>query len=145
MAELTRAFHGAGAMGLHGFKTLPFALALAGVAAAYYCYLVNPKVPAWFHDKFHALYALLDNKYYMDKFNEVVFGAGARLLGRGLWNFGDRTLIDGLFVNGSAKLVGWFSIITRAFQTGYIYHYAFTMIVGIALYLGYLLLLPYMK
>jgi NADH-quinone oxidoreductase subunit L len=145
MAELTKAFHGAGAMALHGFSTLPFALALAGVASAYYCYLVNPKVPAWFHDKFHALYALLDNKYYMDKFNEAVFGAGARLLGRGLWNVGDKTLIDGLIVNGSAKLVGWFAIITRSFQTGYIYHYAFTMILGIALYLGYLLLLPYMK
>jgi NADH-quinone oxidoreductase subunit L len=81
----------------------------------------------------------------MDKFNDVVFAGGARLLGRGLWNVGDRTLIDGLIVNGSAKLVGWFATITRTFQTGYIYHYAFTMILGIALYLGYVLLVPYMK
>jgi NADH-quinone oxidoreductase subunit L len=145
MAELAGEFHGALAMGLHGFTSLPFVLAVAGVAAAYYCYLVNPKVPAWFYRKFHPLYALLDNKYYMDKFNDVVFAGGARLIGRGLWNVGDRTLIDGLIVNGSAKLVGWFSTVTRAFQTGYIYHYAFTMILGIALYLGYVLLVPYMK
>jgi NADH-quinone oxidoreductase subunit L len=145
MAELAKEFHGALEMGLHGFTSLPFALALAGVVAAYYCYLVNPKVPAWFYSKFHPLYVLLDNKYYMDKFNDVVFAGGARLLGRGLWNVGDRTLIDGLIVNGSAKLVGWFATITRTFQTGYIYHYAFTMILGIALYLGYVLLVPYMK
>jgi NADH-quinone oxidoreductase subunit L len=145
MAELAKEFHGALEMGLHGFTSLPFALALAGVVAAYYCYLVNPKVPAWFYSKLHPLYALLDNKYYMDKLNDVVFAGGARLLGRGLWNVGDRTLIDGLIVNGSAKLVGWFATITRAFQTGYIYHYAFTMILGIALYLGYVLLVPYMK
>jgi NADH-quinone oxidoreductase subunit L len=145
MEELTKEFHGAWAMGLHAFTSLPFILALAGVVAAYYCYLVNPKVPTWFYNKFHALYTLLDNKYYMDKFNDVVFAGGARLLGRGLWNVGDKTLIDGLIVNGSAKLIGWFATITRTFQTGYIYHYAFTMILGIALYLGYLLLLPYMK
>ncbi|MDB5762585.1 MAG: nuoL [Herminiimonas sp.] len=145
MEELAREFHGASAMGLHAFTSMPFMLALAGVVSAYYCYMVNPKVPAWFYSKFHALYALLDNKYYMDKFNDVVFAGGARLLGGGLWNFGDRTLIDGLIVNGSAKLVGWFSTIARTFQTGYIYHYAFTMILGIALYLGYLVLLPYMK
>ncbi|OGB23006.1 MAG: NADH-quinone oxidoreductase subunit L [Burkholderiales bacterium RIFCSPLOWO2_02_FULL_57_36] len=145
MAEIGKAFHGAMAMGLHGFVTLPFLLMLAGVASAYYCYLVNPKVPAWFYAKFRAVHTLLDNKYYMDKLNDVVFSGGARLLGRGLWNVGDKALIDGLIVNGSAKFVGWVSVITRTFQTGYIYHYAFTMIIGIALYLGYLLLLPYMK
>ncbi len=145
MEELTKEFHGAWDMGLHSFTSLPFILALSGVVAAYYCYLVNPKVPAWFYKNFQILYKLLDNKYYMDKFNELVFAGGARRLGNGLWGFGDKTLIDGLLVNGSAKLVGWFSVITRAFQTGYIYHYAFTMILGIALYLGYLLLLPYLK
>ena len=145
MAEIGKAFHGAMAMGLHGFVTLPFFLMLAGVASAYYCYLVNPKVPAWFYAKFRAVHTLLDNKYYMDKLNDVVFSGGARLLGRGLWNVGDKALIDGLIVNGSAKFVGWVSVITRTFQTGYIYHYAFTMIIGIALYLGYLLLLPYLK
>ncbi|HZV66394.1 MAG TPA: NADH-quinone oxidoreductase subunit L [Telluria sp.] len=124
-------FHGALEMGLHAFTSLPFWLAAAGVGSAYYCYMVNRKVPAWFFAKFHALHTLLDNKYYMDKFNDVVFAGGARLLGGGLWNVGDKGLIDGLVVNGSAKLVGWVSSIVRQAQTGYIYHYAFVMILGV--------------
>jgi NADH-quinone oxidoreductase subunit L len=137
MAELKEEFHGAAAMAIHGMTTMPFFLALAGVASAYYCYMVNPKVPAWFYNKFHALHTLLDNKYYMDKFNDVVFAGGARLLGGGLWNVGDKGLIDGLMVNGSAKLVGWFSSIVRTLQTGYIYHYAFVMILGVLGFLVY--------
>ena len=131
MESLREEFHGAGAMALHGLQTAPFWLALAGVVLAYYCYMVNPRVPAWFYAKFKPLHTLLDNKYYMDKFNDVVFAGGARAIGGGLWKVGDRGLIDGLLVNGSAKLVGWFSTITRTFQTGYIYHYAFVMIVGV--------------
>ncbi|MBD8532479.1 MULTISPECIES: NADH-quinone oxidoreductase subunit L [unclassified Massilia] len=131
METLREEFHGAGAMALHGLQTAPFWLALAGVAFAYYCYMVNPRVPAWFYNKFKFLHTLLDNKYYMDKFNQAVFAGGARAVGTGLWKGGDRALIDGLMVNGSAKMIGWFSTITRTFQTGYIYHYAFVMIVGV--------------
>ncbi len=140
MRELAEEFHGAAAMGVHALSTPPFWLALGGVVSAYYCYMINPKVPAWFYDRFKSIYMLLDNKYYMDKINEVVFAAGARLLGRGLSSVGDRGLIDGLLVNGSARAVGWFAGVTRSFQTGYIYHYAFTMIVAVAIYLGYLLM-----
>jgi NADH-quinone oxidoreductase subunit L len=131
MGELAEEFHGPLAMALHAFTSLPFILAAAGVASAYYCYMVNQRVPEWFYAKFHALHTLLDNKYYMDKFNDVVFAGGARLLGNGLWNAGDKGLIDGLIVNGSAKLVGWFSSVVRTAQTGYIYHYAFVMILGV--------------
>ena len=131
METLREEFHGAAAMAIHGLQTAPFWLALAGVVCAYYCYMVNPRVPAWFYSKFKFLHTLLDNKYYMDKFNEVVFAGGARAIGGGLWKVGDRALIDGLVVNGSAKLVGWFAMLTRTFQTGYIYHYAFVMIVGV--------------
>ena len=131
MEELAQEFHGAAAMGLHAFTTAPFLLALAGVVAAWYCYLVNPRVPAWFYSKFHAVHTLLDNKYYLDKFNDVVFAGGARLLGGELWKVGDKALIDGFVVNGSAKAVGWFSRITRLLQSGYIYHYAFVMILGV--------------
>ncbi len=145
MAKLSEGFHGALAMGLHGFTTMPFFLALAGVAAAYYCYLVNPRVPAWFFSKFHALHTLLDNKYYMDKINDVVFARGARLLGGGLSNVGDRSLIDGLIVNGSARLVGWFSTVIRRLQSGYIYHYAFVMIIGILGFLAWFLPFPFAK
>ena len=137
--KLSEEFHGPMAMALHAFTSVPLALAFAGVASAYYCYMINPRVPAWCYDKFHAIHTLLDNKYYMDKFNEVVFAGGARLLGNGLWNVGDRTLIDGFVVNGSAKVVEWFSALTRLAQTGYIYHYAFVMILGILGFLVYFL------
>ncbi|MCS0581637.1 NADH-quinone oxidoreductase subunit L [Massilia pinisoli] len=130
MEELAHEFHGAAAMGIHAFTSLPFILALAGVVAAFYCYMINPRVPAAFYKALRPIHTLLDNKYYMDKFNEIVFAGGARLLGKGLWQVGDRALIDGL-VNGSAKVVGWFSTIVRTFQTGYIYHYAFVMILGV--------------
>ncbi|WP_026354740.1 NADH-quinone oxidoreductase subunit L [Massilia niastensis] len=131
MEILKEEFHGAGAMAIHGLQTAPFWLALAGVAFAYYCYMINPRVPAWFYDKFKFLHTLLDNKYYMDKFNQAVFAGGARAVGGGLWKVGDRGLIDGLLVNGSARLVGWFSSVIRNAQTGYIYHYAFVMIAGV--------------
>jgi len=131
MAELGEMFHGAGGMALHGLQTAPFWLALAGVVAAYYCYMVNPRVPAWFYAKFKPLHTLLDNKYYLDAFNQAVFANGARAVGSGLWKVGDRGLIDGLIVNGSAKAVAWFSTVTKRAQTGYIYHYAFVMIVGV--------------
>ena len=142
MAELAEAFHGATAMSLHALGTLPFWLAAVGVGSAYYCYMVNPRVPAWFYDKFHSLHTLLDNKYYMDKINDIVFAGGARGLGSGLSTVGDRALIDGLVVNGTARVIGWFAVLSRGFQTGYIYHYAFTMILAIAIYLGYLLIRP---
>ena len=140
MAELTKAFHGPTEMAIHALTTAPFWLAVAGVASAYYCYMINPRVPAWFYDTFKSVHTLLDNKYYMDKINELVFAAGARGVGRGLSKVGDQTVIDGVLVNGSAQVVGWFSGITRTLQTGYIYHYAFTMILAVAIYLGYLLM-----
>jgi NADH-quinone oxidoreductase subunit L len=142
MAELKEHFHGAVAMAIHGLSTAPFWLALAGVVTAYYCYMINPRVPAWFYKHFHALHTLLENKYYMDKFNEVFIAGGARLLGGGLSKVGDKTLIDGLIVNGSAKVVAWFSRVIRVFQSGYIYHYAFVMILGMLGLLSYFVIFP---
>lgn len=135
--------HGWFSMALHAVFTVPFWLALLGVLTAWYCYLVNPKVPAFFHRHLRALYVLLDNKYYMDRFNELFFAGGARFLGRGLWQGGDRTLIDGLIVNGSWKLVGWISSVARLLQSGYIYHYAFAMIIGVVALLAYPIYLVY--
>ena len=140
MAELTEHFHGASAMAMHALTTLPFMLAAGGVITAWYFYLINPAVPTWIKKQFHFIYVILDNKYYMDKFNEVVFAGGARSIGSALSNVGDRNLIDGLIVNGSGRVVNWCSGVVRTLQTGYIYHYAFTMILAIALYLGYLLI-----
>ncbi|WP_286747683.1 NADH-quinone oxidoreductase subunit L [Aquabacterium sp. UBA2148] len=131
MAELAHHFHGATAMALHGFQTLPFFLALGGVVTAYVFYLVAPQIPAFFAKVLRPLIVIGENKYFLDWFNENVLAAGARLLGRGFWKIGDVALIDGLVVNGSAKLVGLIGSVVRLFQTGYLYHYALVMILGV--------------
>jgi NADH-quinone oxidoreductase subunit L len=137
MAELAKMFHGPWAMALHAFGTAPFWLALAGVAASYYMYMVNPALPAAIKSGVMPLYRLLENKYYMDWFNENVLARGARALGVGLWKGGDQMLIDGTLVNGSWKLVGWVSAIARQLQTGYLYHYALSMILGVFVLMTY--------
>ena len=129
--ELAHHFHGAFAMATHAVTTAVFWLALSGVVAAWYLYMKRPDIPVAIKARFGALYTLLDNKYYFDKFNEVVFAGGARLLGRGLWKGGDAGVIDGMIVNGAVRLVSWFATLARFFQTGHIYHYAFTMIIGV--------------
>ena len=131
MAELGHEFHGAVGMAIHGMTTLPFILAMSGVAVAWLFYMKMPAIPAAIMKTFKPVHTLLENKYYFDKFNEIFFAGGARLLGRGLWKVGDQTLIDGMAVNGSAKLVGVIAQLTRLFQSGHIYQYAFSMIVGV--------------
>jgi NADH-quinone oxidoreductase subunit L len=143
MKQLAAEFHGAAAMALHGFTTLPFFLALAGVVTAAIFYLYKPEIPQWLAQRLAPLYRLLDNKYYMDKINEIVFAAGARRIGWGLWQGGDVRAIDGVAVNGSARLIGWMAGVIRALQSGYIYHYAFAMLVGIAIVLFFFLTWPY--
>ena len=137
MKTLADAFHGPVAMALHAVSTAPFWLALAGVVVAWYMYLINPAVPAAIGRALRPLVVLLENKYYMDWINENILARGARALGNGLWKVGDRTLIDGLLVNGSWKLVGMVSNWTRKLQTGYLYHYALVMILGIFLLMTY--------
>jgi NADH-quinone oxidoreductase subunit L len=130
-------------MAMHALFTPPFWLALAGVVTSYFFYMVKPSIPAAIKKNFNIIYTVLDNKYYMDRFNEIVFSGGARLLGGGLWNIGDKGLIDGLVVNGSAKLVGLLSKGVRLLQTGYLYHYAFVMILGVFGFLTYFMF-PFM-
>ncbi len=131
MAELASGFHGAAAMALHGFSTLPFWLALAGVVVAYVFYLLKPEIPAACARIFAPVVKVLENKYYMDWFNEHVLAAGARLVGRGLWKGGDVAFIDGALVNGSARGIGVLSSVIRLVQTGYLYWYALVMILGL--------------
>jgi len=133
MKELGEAFHGPVAMALHAFSTLPFWLALGGVVVSYYMYMINPAVPAAIKRAFQPLHTLLENKYYMDWINENILARAARGLGLGLWKGGDQAIIDGGLVNGSWKLVGWVSGIARHFQSGYLYHYALVMILGVFL------------
>jgi len=131
LAEVGKHFHGAWAFTQHAFGGFAIYLAAAGVGLAYYLYMMRPDLPGYYKQKLILLYNLLDRKYYFDDFNASVFGGGSRQLGDRLWKVGDITFIDGLLVNGSAKLVGWFAGITRQLQTGMLYHYAFAMIVGV--------------
>ena len=131
MAELKGQFHGAWAMILHGFTAPPFWLALAGAAVAWYGYIVKPELPGIIRSKLGFFVNILDQKYGFDRFNDWFFASGARKLGASLWRFGDVTIIDGIMVNGTAKLIGWFSGVARQVQTGYVYTYAFTMIFGV--------------
>ncbi|HOZ66024.1 MAG TPA: NADH-quinone oxidoreductase subunit L, partial [Burkholderiaceae bacterium] len=136
MKELAVNFHGAMEMAVHGLTTLPFWLALAGVASSYYMYMVNPALPTAIKRIFKPIFTVLENKYYFDWFNENVLAAGARRLGALLWA-NDKHVIDGGAVNGSWKLVNLVSGLVRRVQTGYIYHYAFWMIAGVFVLMTY--------
>mgnify|MGYP001205307124 CR=1 FL=1 len=131
MAHLAEAFHGPVAMAVHAFQTAPFWLALAGVALSYYMYIINPALPAAIKRAFQPIYTLLENKYYVDWFNENIIAAGARCLGTVLWKGADQGVIDGAVVNGSWKMVARVSAAVRRLQTGYLYHYALLMILGV--------------
>ena len=133
MHGLGHAYHGAIAMDMHAFSTAPFWLALAGVVSSYYMYMINPAVPAAIKRACMPIYTLFENKYYMDWINENILARGARALGTGLWKGGDQSVIDGGIVNGSWKLVGAVSAMSRQLQSGYLYHYALAMIVGVFL------------
>lgn len=137
MAQLREAFHGAMAMGTHGFVALPTWMALAGVALSYYMYLVNPALPAAIQRSFQPIYRLLDNKYYMDWINENIVARGARGLGIAFWKGGDQALIDGAVVNGSWKLMARLGSVLRRVQSGYLYHYALVMLLGIFVLMTY--------
>ena len=136
MEVLRKDFHGPLKLAIHGLTSAPFWLAFAGVVMSYYMYIINPALPAAIKRIFLPIYTLFENKYYLDWFNENVLARGARALGSLLWE-NDKKVIDGTLVNGSWKLVRVFSNIARKFQTGYIYHYAFSMIAGVFLLMTY--------
>ena len=140
MHELAHDFHGAAEMGLHALTSLPFLLAACGVALSWFFTMKRPDIPAMLQQRFNWLYRILDNKYGFDAFNEKFFAGGSRLIGSKLWQVGDVTIIDGFFVNGTARLIGRISMVIRHLQSGLIYHYAFAMIIG-----AFLLLTFFMK
>jgi NADH-quinone oxidoreductase subunit L len=117
----------------HGFVSIPFWLALAGIATAWYLYLRNPQLPKRIAMELGPLYALVERKYGFDELYAWLFAGGARTVGRGFWRGGDQTLIDGLMVNGSARLTGWFSGVVSLLQSGMIYRYASVMLMGVVI------------
>jgi NADH-quinone oxidoreductase subunit L len=136
LKELGHEFHGAWAMVLHGFTQAPFWIAFAGFAVATYIWLLNPGIADKAKNALRPLYDVLANKYWIDEIYQAVFARGGVALGRGLWKGGDVGVIDGVVVNGSAAVVGRVSATVRWLQSGYLYHYAFAMILGLIALLG---------
>jgi NADH-quinone oxidoreductase subunit L len=126
-------WHGLWAYTLHGMMAWPFWLAIAGIVTAWYLYRKNIQLPKRIAKALGPFYALVERKYGFDELNAWLFAGGARGLGRSFWRAGDQTLIDGLAVNGSARVVGWFSGVIRLLQTGLVNTYAFLMLFGVLL------------
>jgi NADH-quinone oxidoreductase subunit L len=135
LEHVAEEFHGAMSFALHGLTGLPFILVLAGFGSAFYLYMVKPELPDTIRQRFAALYDIMNRKYLFDEIYQSVFMRGSRNVGTVLWKYGDAGLIDGLLVNGTARLVGWFSSVVRHLQTGYLYTYAFAMIIGLLILL----------
>jgi NADH-quinone oxidoreductase subunit L len=133
-------FHGPAQFVLHAFTGPAVYLAAFGVLAAWYLYLKRPELPAQIAGRVSVLYKLLANKFYVDELYQAVFAGGSRSLGTALWRVGDVALIDGGMVNGSARVVGWLSGVLRHMQSGYLYHYAFAMIIGLSALLAWYVL-----
>lgn len=136
LGEIGSNYHGVFAFTLHAFQAPPVYLAIAGVALAWFLYIHSPHLPGKIAERFSFLHKLFLEKYYFDEFNQFVFAGGTRKIGDLLWRFGDIRFIDGLLVNGTAGTVRWFSSIIRGVQSGFLYHYAFAMIIGLLLLLA---------
>jgi len=140
LGHIGEEFHGPAGFLLHALKDIPVYLALSGVLAAWYLYIKRPDLPGKIAGKFSGLYKVLANKFYFDEAYQAMFAAGSRNLGTALWRVGDVALIDGAMVNGSARVVGWVSGLLRRLQSGYLYHYAFAMIIGLSVLLAWYVL-----
>jgi NADH-quinone oxidoreductase subunit L len=112
------------------------------VATAWLCFLKRPELADQAERRFRLAYRILTEKYYFDWFNEQVLAPIARGIGVGLWKGGDQILIDGAMVNGTAESVGWLGGVLRRVQSGYLYSYAFWMVIGLAALLGWYLTHP---
>ena len=136
IAHMAEEYHGVVPFIIHGLTQLPFILAMAGLATAWLLYVQSPGMPARIVASLSLLHKILLEKYGADRFNDWFFAGGARGIGRLFWKVGDVALIDGLLVNGSARAIGWWASVVRELQTGYLYHYAFAMIIGLLVLLG---------
>lgn len=128
------------ASAIHAFSSLTFWITVAGALIAWVCYIAVPTIPAYLARHGSLIYTILINKYGFDRFNDFVFVKGIKGLGRAFYQVGDQRLIDGLIVNGSGRLVRWFSTKGRLIQNGYLYHYATVMVFGLLGFLCWLIL-----
>jgi NADH-quinone oxidoreductase subunit L len=136
VAKLAEHYHGIGSFFAHAFQGYAVYLAFAGIFCAWFLYMKQPQLAESLKQKLHIPYKVLSNKYGIDELYQTVFANGSRKIGAFCDSFGDRLLIDGLLVNGSAKIINWFSVKVRNIQTGYLYHYAFAMIIGLLILLS---------
>jgi NADH-quinone oxidoreductase subunit L len=139
IAQLAQAYHGVWGFLVHAVGGPAFWVAFAGAALAWFLYIARPDLPKRIAIAFGPLYAIVERKFGFDELYSWLFAAGARQIGRGLWKGGDEAAIDGVMVNGSARVVGWFSGVLRLVQSGFIYQYAFAMILGVLLVLTWVL------
>ncbi len=145
LGQIGNEFEGKSGFGLltsfisQAMKPGPLWLAVAGIVLAWFLYIERPNLPGLITRRVRVLYTVLDRKYGFDEFNQFVFAGGARRVGRLLWRIGDVRLIDGIAVNGTARLIAWGSAVIRRVQSGYVYHYAFAMIIGLFLLLTWFL------
>ena len=123
----------------HAIQTPIFWLAAAGALTAWFLYLKRPDIPATIREKASGLYDLLDRKYYMDDLYIKGFAAAGRNFGDFLWHKGDELVIDGVIVDGTANSIGKLAGVMRQIQTGYLYTYAFAMIIGLTMLLSWLI------
>jgi NADH-quinone oxidoreductase subunit L len=142
VAKIGEDFAGPVSFALHGLLKPPFWFAAAGVATAWLFFLKKPQLADQAARRYRWLYRILTEKYYFDWFNEKILAALTRGIGVGLWKGGDEGLIDGAMVNGTAAGVGWFGGIVRRVQSGYLYSYAFWMVIGLVVLLGWFLSHP---
>jgi NADH-quinone oxidoreductase subunit L len=126
-------YYGLWSFVLHGFASVPFWLAVAGIVTAAFLYLRKTDLPKRIAVQLGPVYSIVERKYGFDELYSSLFAGGARILGKGFWRGGDLTVIDGLIVNGSARMVGWFSGVVRLFQSGFVYQYAFSMLIGVVI------------
>jgi NADH-quinone oxidoreductase subunit L len=139
IGELGKEFQGPWIFALQGFTKLPVWFAAAGVFCAWLFFLKKPSLANAWARNLSLIRTIFLEKYYFDWFNQTVITRLARLLGYGLWKGGDQALIDGVLVNGSAHTVSWFGGVLRRVQNGYLYSYAFWMVIGLAVLLGWFL------
>jgi NADH-quinone oxidoreductase subunit L len=140
LGHVKEEFHGPALFVLHAFTGPAVYLAAAGVLAAWFLYLKRPELPGQIAARLSGPYKLLVNKFYFDEIYQAVFAGGSRGIGTALWRVGDVALIDGAMVNGSARVVGWMSGLLRRLQSGYLYHYAFAMVIGLSALLAWYVL-----
>jgi len=139
LEQLRESFDGPLAFALHGLVTAPFWLMVAGAVAAWFAHVHRPEIADAVAERLGPVYRWITNKYGFDDFNDKVFAAGTRKAGGALWKGGDVGVIDGVMVNGTARMVGLIAATIRHLQSGYLYHYAFAMIIGLLVLLSWML------